>query len=223
MRLYIAEFFEVKSLFYPKILIFAVYSDYNFILLTMKRLNLCAAITALIMITMSCGGTRSSEANDTGDDSATSAVSNGVEIVYSSADAINAPSYDPDAEWGSPLALGSQLSGSMAGFPIVESGAYPDGDRMVYGILLVNHSPDTVTVSSIKLPDSSMTVDWHGSKTYRPGVMSIFKLVCDSVIWHDDYRFILTYEGDKYPAQVFHVNLRPDLFKMMEELKSRNK
>lgn len=197
----------------------------------MRKLNLCAVFTALIMIAMSCGRTKSSEANDTGDGSAPSAVSNGVEIEYSSVDAINAPAYDPNAEWGSPLALNDPLGSTMDGCPIVDDGAYsanadgiyPGDETKVYDIFLVNQSQDTITIKTLHLPDASFTVKWNGLQTYRPGVLSMFKLLCDSAVSVDDYRFVVTYEGDKYPPQVFHVNLRPDMWKMKEERESRNK
>ncbi len=188
----------------------------------MKNINIYAAFTVLTIMCSSCNGAKSDKAADVGGGLATSAVSNGVEIEYSSANAINAPEYDPDSDWGMPLALADGLNHSMDGFPIVDSGAYPDGGKIVYSIFLVNQGQDTVTISSIKLPDSSMTIDWTGVKTYRPGMLSIFKLVCDRGVMQDDYRFILTYEGDKYSPQVFHVNLRPDISEMIAEREAKN-
>ena len=188
----------------------------------MKKLNLNAVFTAFAMIFVSCGETKISEVNDAGYNSVSESQSNGVKVEYFSDDAINTPKYAPDNKWGSPLALGDGMTHSMAGFPIVDIGAYPDGYKMVYDILLVNQSTDTVTVSSVKVPGSYMRIDWHGAKTYYPGMLSGFKLVCDSGVTFDDYRFVLTYEGNKYPSQVFHVNLRPDILTMIAERDANN-
>lgn len=187
-------------------------------MMTLSRYAGCllVGLTVLTAATASCGSSASSDNNEAAADTLATA-SNGVEIEYSSAEALNAPTYHPDAEWGSPLALQDGLTHTLDGFPCVELGAYSDGDKMIYDVLLINQSTDTVTIQSIKLPDSSMEVNWNGSKTYKPGLMSIFKLVCDSAITRDDYRFILTYKGDKYPPQTFHINLRPDVLKLIAE------
>lgn len=76
----------------------------------MKRINIYNAFAALAMICVSCGGAKSSEANDVGENTAAPSVSNGVEVVYSSSDAINAPAYEPEAEWGSPILIHNKLT-----------------------------------------------------------------------------------------------------------------
>lgn len=182
----------------------------------MKHLKL--TLLAIGIVITACGGTKSEEKEE----AQSNVVSNGVAVEYASADALNAPAYDPEAEWGTPFALADGLTHSMNGFPHVELGAYPEGGKFVYQVLMVNQSTDTVAVQSIKLPDGYMTVDWSGSREYRPGILSGFKLVCDSAVMRDDYRFIITYKDNKYPPQTFHLDLRPDAYKLLEERESNN-
>lgn len=196
----------------------------------MRIRNVFATFAVLAVIGCSCGAPKGDGKGDAAGESLAATVSNGVEVVCCSEDAINAPAYDPDGEWGSPFALNDGLANTMDGSPIVDAGAYsgdengnyPGDKTKVYAVSLVNQSPDTVTVRSLHLPDSTFRVIWTGIKTYRPGVLSLFKLICDSAVTADDYRFVLTYEGDKYPPQVFHINLRPDILKLIEELDAKN-
>lgn len=187
-------------------------------MMTLSRYAGCllVGLTVLTAVTTSCAGSKSSDNNEAAADTLAT-TSNGVEIEYSSAEALNAPAYDPDAELGSPLALQDGLTQSWTAFPIVDVGAYPEGGKMVYDILIFNQSPDTVAVRSIKLPDNTMECFMEGLRVYKPGLLNKLQLKSDSAITMDDYRFILTYEGDKYPPQTFHINLRPDIHKLIAE------
>lgn len=193
-------------------------------MMTLSRYAGCllVGLTVLTAATASCGSSASSDNNEAAADTLATA-SNGVEIEYSSSEALNAPAYDPDAELGSPLALEDVFSPYSNQVTISDVGAYSlEGDnKMKYDVWLNNQSPDTITIKSIKLPDSTFELYWRGEKTYKPGLMSTFQLRADSAVAIDDYRFIITYEGDKYAPQVFHINLHPDLDKLVVE--KRNK
>lgn len=186
----------------------------------MKNLIKLLLSTIVALSIVSCGGVNETETADSSEAATEISpvrIPAGLKVEYSSIDALNASAYDSTAEWGSPLALGDGLANSMNGFPIVDVGAYPDNGKMIYDILIVNQSSDTVTIETIKLPGNSMEVNWEGRLTYKPGLLGKIQLRSDSAINSDDFRFILTYKDNKYPPQTFHINLRPDIHKLIAE------
>lgn len=143
---------------------------------------------------------------------------NGVKVVYSSPMAANTPKYDQSEIADGPLALLDPLARNFNPVDIATIGAQSDGDKgKKYQISLIGQGSEEVTIESIILPDARFKVDWNGIAKYKPGVLSTFTLKSEKAIELDDYRFILTYKGDKYPPQTFHISLHPDIYRLMEE------
>ena len=144
--------------------------------------------------------------------------SKGVEIIYSSDEAAKAPKYDSSKKNDGPFSLIDPLiSSSMAAVGITDIGGWKfseDDDMKRYSVSIKNLSSDTVAIESIKLPDARFEVEWNGVVKYIPGLLSGFNLKTKEDVRLDDYRFILTYKGGKYPPQTFHINLHPDINKL---------
>lgn len=140
---------------------------------------------------------------------------NGVKVVYSSPMAANTPKYDKSEKVDGPLALLDPLAHNFNPVDIATIGAQSDGDKgKKYQVSLIGQGSEEVTIESIILPDARFKVDWNGIAKYKPGVLSTFTLKSEKAIELDDYRFILTYKGGKYPPQTFHINLHPDINKL---------
>lgn len=133
---------------------------------------------------------------------------NGVKVVYSSP-------MDADTSGEGPLALLDPLAHDFNPVDIATIGAQSDGENgKKYQVSLIGQGSEEVTIESIILPDERFEVDWSGITKYKPGVLSTFTLKSKKAVKLDDYRFILTYKGDKYPPQTFHINLHPDINKL---------
>lgn len=136
---------------------------------------------------------------------------NGVKVVYASPMAANTPGYGP-------MALLDPLAHSFNPVDIATIGGEPNGENgKLYRIALFNNSKDTVAIESVLLPDSRFEVVKCTIKRYLPHLTSDLVLKSNKAVKLDDYRFVLTYKGGKYPPQAFHINLHPDIIRLMEE------
>ena len=136
---------------------------------------------------------------------------NGVKVAYSSPMAANTPG-------DGPMALLDPLAHSFNPVDIATIGGEPNGKNgKLYRIALFNNSKDTVAIESVLLPDSRFEVVKCTIKKYLPHLTSDLVLKSNKAVKLDDYRFVLTYKGGKYPPQTFHINLHPDIIRLMEE------
>lgn len=180
--------------------------------------SLVAVVIATFAIT-SCGTSSKptepeSNTTETGDKPA-------VKIIYSSAKAASAPAYDPDQKYDHPLSLIETTNPYVTAVSIDDVGAYKVGDITEYSISLLNMTQDTIEIASVELPDAYFNARWYGMHRMIPNLFTGLKMRCDSVITANDYRLIINYKDDQYPAQVFHVNLHPDVLKLKEEKAAR--
>lgn len=120
---------------------------------------------------------------------------NGVKVVYASPMAANTPG-------DGPMALLDPLAHSFNPVDIATIGGEPNGENgKLYRIALFNNSTDTVAIESVLLPDSRFEVVKCTIKKYLPHLTSDLVLKSNKAVKLDDYRFILTYKGGKYPPQ----------------------
>lgn len=156
----------------------------------------------------SCGSDSKSQKNDAGTEADSRDT---VNIIYSSHEAASLPPYDSDKSYDCPLSLIETLNTTVTPVNIDDVGAYQSGGRMEYGITLINMTADTIHIESLKLPDDRFEARWNGPSRYIPRLYTGFRLTADSAESIKDYRFIITYKGNRYPQQAFHINLHPDV------------
>lgn len=144
-----------------------------------------------------------------------------VEVIYSSKKSASAPAYDPQQKYDYPLSLIETTNPNVTPVSIDDVGAYKVGDITEYRITLLNMTKDTVEIASVELPDDYFDACWDGMHRMIPGLYTGLKMRCDSAITVNDYRLIINYKNNRYPAQVFHVNLHPDVLKLKEEKAAR--
>ena len=156
---------------------------------------------------------------DTGDQKESTTTQKGIQIVYSSQEAIKAHKYTGSTEKKVPLTLIDPYNHSVTPVSMADIGAspMPDGKGVYYMVNLLNQSQDTVSIESLRLPDARFSAQWTGLVKYIPTLFSGFILKADKGVKLDDYRFVITYKDNKYPPQTFHINLHPDEKKLIED------
>ena len=171
-------------------------------------------IFAFALITAACGRVTKEKAESVNNN--TNHI-NEVVIEYDSPEAKNAPDYDPSVINFGPLSLIETLNPYVTPVNMDDVGGDKIGDKIRYVVSVQNIVTDTIKIVKIQLPSSYFTAEWPGRTEYMPGLIGGLDLYADSAIEVKDFKFILTYEGDRYKPQVFHVNLHPNVW----ELKAR--
>lgn len=93
-----------------------------------------------------------------------------------------------------------------------------NGDKWMYVLMWRNPSKeDTVFIKSVEFQDDCFDIQWNARDHYIPELSSGCWLWTDSVVAKKDYKIIITYQDQKYPPQVFHVNFYPDMASYNEE------
>lgn len=136
-----------------------------------------------------------------------------VAIIYSSPRALNAASFDAGNLDKGPLSI---LDGSVERLVTVDignDGAYDFNGKKNYQIMVINNSPDTLEIESIELPDSYFKASFP-LKSLIPKAFTGIHLTADSARSLNDYRLIINFSDKKYPSQVIHTNLHPDLIRL---------
>lgn len=138
-------------------------------------------------------------------------------VIYSSADAINAPAYDSATYVNRPVSLLYSYLQDVVPTDIDDCGAAPWFDnRNCYTLAIKNMSDDYFGIDSIALPDNRFEANLRCSWLI-PSVFTFIDLVCDTVYSHPDYRLVVYYSDKKYAPQVLHVNLHPDFNRLRAE------
>lgn len=140
------------------------------------------------------------------------------EIIPSSDNALNAPSFLPGQSLTGPLELLDSHNPYMTATDIDNAVPTKNGDRWMYTLMWRNPSKeDTVFIKSVEFQDDYFDIQWNARDHYIPELSTGCWLWTDSVVAKKDYKIIITYQDEKYPPQVFHVNFYPDMASYNEE------
>ncbi len=180
----------------------------------MKDYSITAVMMSCTLYCLSCGNGKNADHEEITTDRTN--MSDSVEIIYSSPEAAEASPYNEAEAYNHPLSLIETTNVYVTPVNIDDVGATASNGRIEYSVTIINMTADTLEVESLKLPDSRFKAEWTGTKRYIPNLFTGFRLLTDSAISQHDYRFIITYKGDKYTPQVFHINLHPDVNKLKE-------